>query len=202
MRRTELRQEIREMRFLELYLGWNESRLTEEAAVILGVTSRKENCRLVTNYLILSIFQVIHRGLSASTGRTAERFFRRRDLRSERGPHRLSGRQRRPAQGEHPQSCQAGYRMPVSGSHGHAGRGEKRAAEFQASDSANIPVYLTGMASAATKNAPCGPGRPQRPSHGPGRHQRLEVTAPAGKSSLLRIMYVASPLAISAPLPL
>jgi transposase len=41
MRRTELRQEIREMRFEELYFGWSESRLTqEEAARILGVCDR------------------------------------------------------------------------------------------------------------------------------------------------------------------
>lgn len=41
MRRTELLQEIRKMRFLALYVGWNEGRFTqEEAAVILGVSSR------------------------------------------------------------------------------------------------------------------------------------------------------------------
>ena len=41
MRRTEMLQEIRKMRFEEVYLGWNESRLTqEEAAEILGVTDR------------------------------------------------------------------------------------------------------------------------------------------------------------------
>lgn len=41
MRRTELLQEIRKMRFLDLYVGWNEGRLTQEdAAVILGVSSR------------------------------------------------------------------------------------------------------------------------------------------------------------------
>ncbi|MFA4837626.1 MAG: hypothetical protein WC749_16370 [Dehalococcoidia bacterium] len=37
MRRTELLQEIRAMRFEEVYAGWTESRLTqEEAAQVLG----------------------------------------------------------------------------------------------------------------------------------------------------------------------
>lgn len=41
MRRTELLQEIRQMRFEELYGGWQEGRLSqEEAASILGVCSR------------------------------------------------------------------------------------------------------------------------------------------------------------------
>lgn len=41
MRRTELMQEIRKMRFEEAYEGWTESRLTqEEAARLLGVCSR------------------------------------------------------------------------------------------------------------------------------------------------------------------
>jgi transposase len=41
MRRTEMLQEIRKMRFEEVYHGWNESRLTqEEAARILGVCDR------------------------------------------------------------------------------------------------------------------------------------------------------------------
>jgi transposase len=41
MRRTEMLQEIRKMRFEEVYYGWNESRLTqEEAARILGVCDR------------------------------------------------------------------------------------------------------------------------------------------------------------------
>jgi transposase len=41
MRRTEMLQEIRKMRFEEVYYGWNESRLTqEEAARILGVSDR------------------------------------------------------------------------------------------------------------------------------------------------------------------
>ena len=38
MRRTELLQEIRTMRFEEVYAGWTERRLTqEEAARVLGV---------------------------------------------------------------------------------------------------------------------------------------------------------------------
>ena len=41
MRRTEMLQEIRKMRFEEVYLGWTESRLTqEEAGLILGVSDR------------------------------------------------------------------------------------------------------------------------------------------------------------------
>jgi hypothetical protein len=41
MRRTEMLQEIRKMRFEEVYGGWNESRLTQqEAARILGVCDR------------------------------------------------------------------------------------------------------------------------------------------------------------------
>lgn len=41
MRRTELLQEIRKMRFEEAYEGWQERRLTqEEAARLLGVCER------------------------------------------------------------------------------------------------------------------------------------------------------------------
>ncbi len=41
MGRTGLLQEIRKMRFEEVYLGWNESRLTQEqAALVLGVSDR------------------------------------------------------------------------------------------------------------------------------------------------------------------
>ena len=41
MRRTEMLQEIRKMRFEEVYFGWTENRLTqEEAARILGVCDR------------------------------------------------------------------------------------------------------------------------------------------------------------------
>ena len=41
MRRMETLQEVRKMRFEEVYLGWNESRLTQEtAALILGVCDR------------------------------------------------------------------------------------------------------------------------------------------------------------------
>ena len=41
MRRTEIRQENRKMRFEEVYLGWNENRLTQEtAALVLGVSDR------------------------------------------------------------------------------------------------------------------------------------------------------------------
>jgi hypothetical protein len=41
MRRTEMLQEIRKMRFEEVYYGWSESRLSqEEAALVLGVCDR------------------------------------------------------------------------------------------------------------------------------------------------------------------
>src|SRR5659263_364448 len=41
MRRTEIGQENRKMRFEEVYFGWNESRLTQEsAALVLGVSDR------------------------------------------------------------------------------------------------------------------------------------------------------------------
>lgn len=41
MRRTEILQEIRRMRFAEAYFGWSEDRLTQaEAARILGVCER------------------------------------------------------------------------------------------------------------------------------------------------------------------
>jgi transposase len=41
MRRTEMLQEIRKMRFEDVYFGWSESRLNqEEAARILGVCDR------------------------------------------------------------------------------------------------------------------------------------------------------------------
>ena len=41
MRRTEILQEIRKMRFEEVYFGWTESRLSQEEAVrVLGVCDR------------------------------------------------------------------------------------------------------------------------------------------------------------------
>ena len=41
MRRTEMLQEIRKMRFAEVYSEWNESRLNqEEAAQVLGICDR------------------------------------------------------------------------------------------------------------------------------------------------------------------
>lgn len=41
MRRTELLQEIRKMRFEEAYEGWNAGRRTQaEAAVLLGMSER------------------------------------------------------------------------------------------------------------------------------------------------------------------
>jgi len=41
MKPTELRQEIRKMRFEEAYFGWTEKRLTQgEAARLLGVCDR------------------------------------------------------------------------------------------------------------------------------------------------------------------
>ena len=41
MRRTEIEQENRKMRFEAVYLGWNEGRLTQAtAALVLGVSDR------------------------------------------------------------------------------------------------------------------------------------------------------------------
>ena len=55
MKRTELLQEIRRMRFEELYGGWQKGRLSqEEAAQILGVcdrTFRRQICRYEENGL-------------------------------------------------------------------------------------------------------------------------------------------------------
>ena len=55
MKRTELLQEIRRMRFEELYGGWRKGRLSqEEAAQILGVcnrTFRRQICRYEENGL-------------------------------------------------------------------------------------------------------------------------------------------------------
>ena len=42
MKRTEILQEVRKMRFEEAYEGWNKGRLTqEEAARLLGVCDRR-----------------------------------------------------------------------------------------------------------------------------------------------------------------
>jgi hypothetical protein len=42
MRRTEMLQEIRKMRFEEVYFGWNESQLSQEEAVrVLGICERR-----------------------------------------------------------------------------------------------------------------------------------------------------------------
>ena len=55
MRRTELLQENRKMRFEEVYGGWQKKRLSqEEAATILGVCSRtfrRQICRYEENSL-------------------------------------------------------------------------------------------------------------------------------------------------------
>ena len=43
MRKTKLLQEIRKMRFEELYMGWKAKRLTQaEAALVLGDCSKRE----------------------------------------------------------------------------------------------------------------------------------------------------------------
>ncbi len=56
MRRMEMLQEIRKMRFEEMYLGWQEGRLSqEEAAQGLGVCSRtfrRQFCRAGEIYFI------------------------------------------------------------------------------------------------------------------------------------------------------
>ena len=45
MRRTELMQEIRRMRFEEAYEGWAESRLTQEEAAMLAALERSQKRR-------------------------------------------------------------------------------------------------------------------------------------------------------------
>src|SRR4030042_51538 len=71
MRRTEMLQEIRKMRFEEIYLGWSESRLTqEEAALILGVCDRTFR-RHINRYEDLGIEGLSDKRLSQASFRRA-----------------------------------------------------------------------------------------------------------------------------------
>ena len=55
MRRTEMLQQIRKMRFEEMYVDWQKGRLSqEEAAMVLGICSRtfrRQICRYEENGL-------------------------------------------------------------------------------------------------------------------------------------------------------
>ncbi|MBI4619684.1 MAG: helix-turn-helix domain-containing protein [Desulfobacterales bacterium] len=50
MRRTEMLQEIREMRFEEVYFGWNESRLSQEEEARIIVVSDRTFRRYINRY--------------------------------------------------------------------------------------------------------------------------------------------------------
>lgn len=71
MRRTELLQEVRRMRFEEVYGGWQERRLTqEEAARVLGVCQRTFR-RLVNRYEDCGLEGLMDRRLSQASQRRA-----------------------------------------------------------------------------------------------------------------------------------
>jgi transposase len=71
MRRTEMLQEIRKMRFDEVYLGWSESWLTqEEAALILGVCDRTFR-RYINRYEDLGLEGLSDRRLTQASFRRA-----------------------------------------------------------------------------------------------------------------------------------
>lgn len=71
MRRTEMLQEIRKMRFEEVYSGWSESRLSqEEAALILGVCDRTFR-RYIDRYEDLGIAGLSDKRLSQASFRRA-----------------------------------------------------------------------------------------------------------------------------------
>lgn len=71
MRRTELLQEVRRMRFEEVYGGWQERRLTqEEAARVLGVCQRTFR-RLVNRYEDCGLEGLMDRRLSQASHRRA-----------------------------------------------------------------------------------------------------------------------------------
>ena len=71
MRRTELLQEIRKMRFEEAYVGWNEGRLTQsEAAQLLGVGERSFR-RYLCRYEADGLEGLIDRRLEQASNRRA-----------------------------------------------------------------------------------------------------------------------------------
>ena len=71
MRRTEMLQEIREMRFEEMYFGWSESRLSqEEAARVLGVCDRTFR-RYVNRYEEMGVEGLSDRRLTQASFRRA-----------------------------------------------------------------------------------------------------------------------------------
>ena len=68
MRRTELLQEVRKMRFEEAYGGWQERRLTqEEAARMLGVCERTFR-RYVDRYEEEGLDGLVDKRLGAGVG--------------------------------------------------------------------------------------------------------------------------------------
>jgi transposase len=71
MRRTEMLQEIRKMRFEEIYLGWSESRLNqEEAARILGISDRTFR-RQIDRYEEYGMGGLLDKRLSQASARLA-----------------------------------------------------------------------------------------------------------------------------------
>lgn len=71
MRRTEMLQEIREMRFEEVYFGWNESRLSqEEAARVLGVSDRTFR-RYINRYEEMGLEGLLDKRLTQASFRRA-----------------------------------------------------------------------------------------------------------------------------------
>ena len=71
MRRTEMLQEIRKMRFEEVYSEWNESRLTqEEAALVLGVCDRTFR-RYVNRYGEVGVEGLLDKRLTQASFRRA-----------------------------------------------------------------------------------------------------------------------------------
>jgi hypothetical protein len=71
MRRTEMLQEIRKMRFEEVYFGWSESQLTqEEAARVLGVCDRTFR-RYVNRYEAMGVEGLSDRRLTQASFRRA-----------------------------------------------------------------------------------------------------------------------------------
>ena len=71
MRRTELIQEIRKMRFEEAYEGWNEGRLTQaESATLLGMSERNFR-RYLVRFEVDDLQGLIDRRLEQLSNRRA-----------------------------------------------------------------------------------------------------------------------------------